>query len=146
MSSGIERRIGHRHQIALPIAISPITLTKKRWRKPKPIELTTDNLSLSGAGFICDAIPELHPHSLINVTLGGTTGPAVVRMVRPQGKGPSTYYGIEFSDPRVGDTVRDMISEHLETTVVEEPENKPVDVNPTASSSASPHAAFNDWY
>lgn len=74
--------------------------------------MSTDDLSLSGAGFTSDTIPDLQVLLPVTVKVGDVVGAAVVRKVVPHGA-TMTSYGIEFMDPRLGDAADAVIEQKV---------------------------------
>ncbi len=110
-AQGRNRRIGERHELAVPIEVT--LPSAGRWRRaPKPLALTSRDLSISGASFACDMSVELRPNLALQVTLGDVTGTAVVRNVHPQNG--QILYGVEFTDPRLSEVAARIIDERVQ--------------------------------
>lgn len=119
-SANYERRIGNRHQLSVPIAWQ--AASTGRWRRrAQTFTAMTENLSLSGAGFVFEDQPDLRVTSMITVTIGDATGRAQVRSIRPTGGSNRSYYGIEFQDDQLLTVARALISEHLKHLADERP-------------------------
>lgn len=134
-----ENRIGERHPIKVAIEWAPIYVGRLH-RRAKPIAATLDNLSVSGAGFESVTDPKVLVSSVLNVTIGGVTGHAFVRVVREEAAKGRTYYGIEFRDARLLDVARQLVTADVASSGHERPSTQP-----TARWSAQHRTDLDNW-
>ena len=130
-----ERRIGERHPIAIAMQWYPTRKPPRRRKAPE--SSMTENLSFSGAGFICDTHPDVQVSTMLTVTLRGVTGQARVRVVEAAGEHGQSYYGIEFCDRPLLDVARDLITDHAPAS----PRTAPVNRRATSPNRSS----YRDW-
>ncbi len=88
------RRIGERHPIRVELTWGPVP--RSRWARKKQWTVTTDNVSLSGVGFVSEARPEITQGQAVRIVMEGITAGALVKVVRPDDTSDRTYYGLEF--------------------------------------------------
>ena len=112
-SANYERRIGDRHPITVAIAWQPTGGGGRRGRAKSHSDVT-ENLSVTGAGFVSDHLPDLSATSMIAVTIGDTTGRAQIRSIQPTEDPRRSYYAIEFHDDQLFAVAGALITEHLD--------------------------------
>lgn len=138
-SAHYERRIGDRHQITVAIAWQPARGAGRRGRA-KPLTAMTENVSISGAGFVSDHLPDLGATSMITVTISDATGPAQIRSIRPTEDPHRSYYAVEFHDDQLFAVAGALITEHLDQVAHDRPPPQP-----TQDVAAPPRPDYRAW-
>ncbi len=78
------------------------------------MQVTSDNLSVSGLGFVSETVPSVQIGTLVDLTIGETSGHAVIRMVKPTSAPGQSYYGLEFRDANLENQARLLVSDVVE--------------------------------
>lgn len=129
LSAALQKRIGERYPITVPISFAPPPAG--RWRpKTKPVQVMTEDWSQTGLGFVaepCDALMKSLP---VEITIGDVTGLALIKVVRPGEKPGTNHYGVEFRDQVLEDVACDLISIHLAKVPTDRPTRGPIPETP----------------
>jgi hypothetical protein len=138
-SAHYERRLGDRHPITVAIAWQPARGGGRRGRA-KPLTAMTENLSINGAGFVSDHLPDLRATSMITVTISDATGPAQIRTIRPTEASKRSYYAVEFHDDQLFAVAGALITEHLKQVA----DNRPPPQT-TQATAVPPRPDYRAW-